>query len=182
METSWAFLLPYFSLYCRAILCLAFLFSFLGKARHIPTFSRTITTFDVLPTRYSRILAVLFLGAEGATVVLILLGGGLSQLGLALGAGLLLIFSLAIASVLVRRVDTSCNCFGVSDEQISAHHIWRNTFLFACSIVALTLSFTNHAAPATLNPADWLLISMSAIISLAVVTNLQQIIRIVQPN
>lgn len=185
MQTLGDWFLLHIPLYCQACIGLVFSLSFFGKLNRLTEFARTIESFNILPPRYSRNTALLFLGAELLVVISVLLGNRLAVLGLALAGILLGLFSIAIASALARGIKTSCNCFGKSSDVIAPYDLLRNAALIAFTLVALVPYFTTPSIEQIrmrVAFSDWLLIGLAAIITAGILANLSQIARIVQPD
>src|SRR5690349_6676485 len=105
-------ILAYLLIFCRMALGLLFFFSFLGKAPNLPPFERTLISLVILPERFRRTAAFLFLIAELAVILLLAFDGQLLGLGFALSALLLLFSSLALGSALARRTELSYTGWG----------------------------------------------------------------------
>ena len=114
-------LISYGVAFCRVVIGLTFGFSFAGKVRDVPSFEQTIRRFKLLPEWLSHAAALAFLCGE-AMVVLAMIPhpillfkaweGRVVQGGFILAALMLLVFCAALALVLSRKINTSCNCFG----------------------------------------------------------------------
>ncbi len=87
-------MLAYIQMFCRSVVLLVFIISFASKVSRIATFQQTITSFALLPRRFSRSAAYLFLLAEALVAMLVLLGGPLLLPGYLLASALLLLFLL----------------------------------------------------------------------------------------
>lgn len=140
----------YLLAFCRMVMGMVFAWSFVGKVRDVRAFEETIMRFQVLPVRWSRLAARLVLGGEAAVVGALLGGGGWLWPGFLLAALMLLGFSAALVSLLRRRIQTACRCFGASEKPVSRDEIVRNAGLILCALGGLTLSL---AAP---SPLGWL--------------------------
>ncbi|QBD80546.1 hypothetical protein EPA93_33080 [Ktedonosporobacter rubrisoli] len=139
--------------FCRMAVGLLFLISFLGKMREPAKFRQTITDFRILPVGLSQMAAFLFLGAELVTVLCMLLGDVLLLPGFLLASLLLLVFSGALAIVLMRGQRTACNCFGNNTKPIELTDLFRNAGLLLCAAGGCGIqSWLNQ----TLQPLGWL--------------------------
>lgn len=153
--------------FCRLVLGFVFALSLVGKLRHVQTFRQTILTFRLLPDQLVRIATWFFLGCE----LLVVLGSMLGEVFLLptflLAAFLLLLFSAAMASVLVRQMRTPCSCFGKSDKPISVADLWRNGGFLCCALggCALALQPTQEYGHLTL--AVWFLAGVAASVFVA---------------
>jgi uncharacterized membrane protein YphA (DoxX/SURF4 family) len=128
-------MLPYLLTFCRLVIGLVFAISFVGKVRDVGQFAATIGRFELLPRRWNKTAALLFLGGEAAVVVLLIAGGPLLPLAFALAGLLLLLFTLALLSALRRGIETSCNCFGASEKPLTYYDVGRNAGFIACSLL-----------------------------------------------
>jgi peroxiredoxin len=118
----WLYLLAF----CRITIGLTFAYSFLMKVRDVNQFAQTIANFRLVPLRWGRPLALLFLSGEVAVVILLLLGGVWLPLAFTLVLILLAAFTIALVAVLVRNIQTTCHCFGRSDKPVTSADVWRN--------------------------------------------------------
>ena len=125
----------YILVFCRIFIGLVFGYSLLRKVMNIPAFEQTITQFRILPRKFSRIAALLFLSSEFVVTVLLIVGGSFLRLGFFLSIFLLLLFCSALISLLHRNMRSSCNCFGPTQKPVSAIEVWRNIGLILCAII-----------------------------------------------
>jgi hypothetical protein len=95
--------------------------------------------------------------------------------GFAGAAILLLGFSLALGSVLARKISTSCNCFGVSQKNISSWDLLRNTGLIGCALGGLALTL---AAPSTLGWLESGLMAASALFFVLIWVHMGEIVAV----
>ncbi|GIK56288.1 MAG: hypothetical protein BroJett015_19510 [Chloroflexota bacterium] len=143
----WLYLLAF----CRITIGLLFAASFGGKVRDRKGFAQTISRFGLLPQRWSYPLALLFLGAELLVVILIIWGGPLLAPAFGLAFLLLVIFTVALASVLIRNISTTCHCFGRSEKQVTYADVWRNIGFIGCSLLGWWLAPQIPEGPASQN-------------------------------
>src|SRR5690348_3348391 len=122
----------YLLAFCRVVIGLVFAISSLGKARDLAQFQEAIAGFRLLSRRMSNLAAFLFLGGECTVVALMVIGGPFLFPGFALAILLLLLFCTALASVLIRRIQTACNCFGSTRKPVTRVDIWRNLGFLLC--------------------------------------------------
>ena len=153
-------MLPYLLTFCRLVIGLVFVISFVGKVRDVGQFAATIGRFDLLPRRWTQTAALLFLGGEAAVVILLIAGGPLLPLAFALATLLLLLFSLALLSVLRRGIETSCNCFGASEKPLTYYDVGRNAGFIACSLLGWWLAPQLAGSPAAQN---WLALAWQGV-------------------
>lgn len=127
-------MLPYLLVFCRLTIGLLFAYAFVSKVRDVAGFAQTITNFKLLPPRWSKGVAWIFLGGEAAVVVFLLIGGELLPLAFGLALVLLTTFTIALVSVLVRGIQTTCNCFGHSQKPVTYANVWRNVAVMSVSL------------------------------------------------
>lgn len=170
-------MIAYVQIFCRSVVLLVFAISFVSKVRARAAFQQTITTFALLPRQFSGPVATLFLTAEALVVVLTILAGPFLLPGYLLAAGLLLLFSAALLSVLIRRISSTCSCFGPTTTPISSIDIVRNTGFIACSFGGcVTLTGSAHLdAPDLL---AWALSGLCALVFVGIWTQLGDIVRL----
>jgi hypothetical protein len=125
---------PLLLAFCRLVLGFVFALSLLGKLRNVQKFRQTILNFRQLPDWLVGGATPLFLGCEFLVVLGIMLGGMFLFPTFLLAALLLILFSGAMASVLVRQIRTACDCFGKSDKPVSVEDLWRNGGFLCCAL------------------------------------------------
>lgn len=148
--------------FCRMVIGIVFVWSLVGKVREVRAFEATITRFQVLPERWSRLVAGLVLGGELAVVGAMVAGGIFLIWGFLLAAFLLVVFCVALAVVLKRQIRTSCHCFGETGRSVSAHDIVRNLGFILC---ALGGSGVLVRPPINLVTPAWLEWALTAVIA-----------------
>jgi len=124
----------YMLAFCRVVIGLVFVVSSISKVLNIAQFRQAISNFHILPRRLSGVAAMLFLCGEFAVVVFVFIGGSLLAIGFSLAIFLLLLFCIALVTVLARGIHTTCNCFGPSAKQVSHVDVWRNVGLILCAL------------------------------------------------
>lgn len=163
----------YVLVFCRATIALLFAFSFGSKFLALRDFAVSIGDFKLLPRRWSKILAWLFLCGELATIICITFGGNLLPFGFLLAMALLLIFSMALITALRRKVSMSCNCFGRTERHLSRYDVARNVFLILCSLVGLWMM---GSAQHNLAIGEIILLALMSTGLLLLITNLSDVI------
>ncbi|WP_126629831.1 MauE/DoxX family redox-associated membrane protein [Dictyobacter alpinus] len=123
----------YFLAFGRVVIGLVFTLSSMSKILNISQFRQTILDFQILPPSLSNFAAFAFLCGEISVVFLVAIGGAFLLSGLILAILLLLIFCGALAWVLRKKRETTCNCFGASTRNISFTDIWRNVGFLLCA-------------------------------------------------
>lgn len=151
--------LSYMLVFARFVVGMIFFISFIGKALSLKKFQQTISNFNLLPNTFSAPLALIFLMGELFVVILLIVGGSIGlRIGFALALVMLIAFTLALISVLVRKIQTSCNCFGSSEKIISPYDLIRNMGIIIGAAVGLLVADT----PTSLDLPGWVLIGVSA--------------------
>lgn len=171
-------LLLYLLAFCRVAIALLFVASLAGKITNVALFEKTIAGFSILPPQASKPAAFLFLAGEAIVVVLVAAGGPLLGLGFLLAIVMLLVFSGALISVLWRKVRTSCNCFGATDQPVSPFDVWRNAGLIVCALGGLQAFVALRGEQGNLSIIEWGLIGLGAALFVAVWINLKEIVQL----
>lgn len=126
----------YVVMFCRIAIAATFAWSASGKLRDMPAFRDAINAFGLLPARWSAALAWSFVGGEVVVTLLMTIGWpSLLLPGFVLAVGLLLIFSVALGSVMRRALTVSCNCFGRAEQHVSWYDLVRNGLLIGCGLI-----------------------------------------------
>lgn len=167
--------------FVRFFVGFTFAASFLSKARDVDAFRTAVRGFALLPPRAAGPLAWTFLAGELATSVLLLapLDHRALLAGLSLALGLLLVFTAALASVLLRGLDISCNCFGASTRPVSRFDVWRNLGVAVCCGLGLAAA-ASRGAGVPLAMAEQLLAAAVAAVAVALWTSLAEIAALFQ--
>ena len=121
--------LAHLAFFCRLATGLLFGLSAATKARDIPAFYRAVGGFRLLPGVLVRPAAWFFLLGEGLVVAFMVLGR--LRAGFLMALALLAVFSVALASVLLRGLRTPCNCFGAGRRPVSGYDLARNLAFLA---------------------------------------------------
>lgn len=164
--------------FIRVLIGLVFMYSFLKKLWNIRGFRDTITKFGIIPSKYSNFLAHCFLIGELIVTVFMLLGGFFLIIGFALAAILFLAFSIGLISVLFRKIQTSCSCFGPDENQVSIFHFIRSFGFLICSILGFYFSFIERGSNYALSILEWFLIAAMATVFNILWVNSGEIIRL----
>lgn len=167
----------YLLTFVRIVLGIVFIISFFAKLINIRGFKNTLFTFDLLGRNFNRFIAWGILFIEFFLPILLLLGGELLALAFILAFFLLLSFTIALATVLARKMTISCNCFGYNENSISIYDIFRNSGLILCSCVGFYLIANNVV---NVNPSlsilEWCFIGFSSLIFVCIWLHLKEVI------
>jgi hypothetical protein len=171
-------LISYIIAFCRITIGLVFAWSIVGKLRDYSSFVQTIDSFKILPKTLHYPAAILFLGCELTVVGTMIFGGELFFLGFLLAAVLLVIFIIAMMSVLSRKIQVSCNCFGSSEKLVSSSDIIRNVILVLFSLGSYGLLVRSAGNLLVLGWLNWGLVSIVAILFVMILLQLKQILQL----
>ncbi|PKO05311.1 MAG: hypothetical protein CVU41_11785 [Chloroflexi bacterium HGW-Chloroflexi-3] len=172
---------PFLLLFLRYVIGFVFIFSLYGKLKNIPSFIQTITNFRFFPQKFSKPLAYLFLTGEVSVVVSMLIGINLLFWGFLIASLMFLAFSIALTSVLVQNIRTSCNCFGPDEKDVSVGHVVRSLGFLICGVLGIVI--TTHIHQYTLLQPEFFLIVTTGSVSIAFVIvwmNVTEIIKLFQ--
>lgn len=136
-------LLLYLQNFCRFTLLFVFALSSINKLRNFFAFEQVIQNFKLLPHRLIRISAVFFLISEVTVIVLLLLGGKWLGLAFTIAIAQIIIFSIVLASAIMRKIKTPCNCFATSNQPVSHYELWRNGGVIVFALIGLISSTVN---------------------------------------
>jgi hypothetical protein len=146
--------------WCRLVLGGVFALSLVGKLRNIRAFRQAIANFRLLPEGLIGLASVLVVGGE----FLIVMGSTLGDRWLfptfLLAALVLVVFSGAMASVLVRQIRTTCQCFGASDKPVGKADLWRNSGVVLCALGGCALLLWSPSEHTHLPMLAWFLTAM----------------------
>ncbi len=152
----------YILTFCRVVIGLTFAVSSGSKVLNISKFRQAMLSFHLLPRRLSDIAAIVFLCCEFIVTGFVAIGGKLLLPGFYLAIILLLIFSGALASVLVRRLSLPCNCFGPSEKLITYSDVWRNVGFILCALVGCAAFILIQHTSAHLETVEGLITGLGA--------------------
>lgn len=168
---------PYALTFSRIAMGLVFAASSLGKLRDFPAFERAIKNFQILPRQFVKTCAYVFLGGEIIVLALMILGGRVLLMAGFLAAILLLsVFCIALLTILIRRLQVPCNCFGSSQKPASPADIWRNVGFLACAIVGIASLPALSDATVKMTPGEAGLLGMMALVFVALSVYLGEVL------
>lgn len=167
--------MEYILFFCRTVFGLVFAWSFAGKARNPYSFMSAIQNFGLLPKSLVKPSAWLFMAGELVIVAAMIVGRDFLMWGFIFGALLLVIFSIALASVLARKIQTSCNCFGASEKRVSPYDLARNIGFISCGIAGGALQSIANNSPLSIDLVGKILMTLIAFMFVLVFTQLEDI-------
>ena len=173
--------MEYLLIFFRIVIGIVFFVSALGKLRNFSEFTQTIQRFQILPRMLISPSTWLFISCEITVVILLVLGKQFLVFGFVLAGLLLLIFSMALLSVLIRKISTPCNCFGAGKNPVSVYDIVRNIIFILCALGGWSLYMGSSANYGTPNLLDWILIGFAASAFVMAIVNLGEIVKVFKP-
>ena len=151
----------YWIAFSRVVVGIVFAVSAFGKIQNISSFSDAITRFKFFPSRFSLMLSYLFLAGEIVVVLTMLIGWFFLPYGFLLSSLLYLAFSIALSSVVLRKIQTSCNCFGPSKKPVTPFHIVRAAGLMVLSAVSGVMLYLESTREVQLDLLGWVVMIMA---------------------
>jgi uncharacterized membrane protein YphA (DoxX/SURF4 family) len=128
--------IPIFALICRLTLAIIFFYAGIEKILQPQEFAVAIYNYQLLPDCTINLSAIFLPWLEVLIAASLVIG--IYTRGAALLSSLLfLIFAMALTINLVRGLDISCGCFGVSSGNISWFYLARDLSLFCMSVFVL---------------------------------------------
>jgi uncharacterized membrane protein YphA (DoxX/SURF4 family) len=161
--------LAYIGFGCRVLLAVVFFAAAVSKVRGRAAFQASLGAFGVKPRWRPAITAAVITG-ELATAVL-LAADATALAGSAAGAALLIVFTVAIGSVLRRGTPVSCRCFGASTQPLGRRHLARNAILLVVAALGVT-----GTSPLGWNPAALLVSGFVAVVLAALVISYDDLV------
>lgn len=168
----------FFLTFCRIVIGSVFVVSFLGKIRNVAAFQITIANFRLLPKNLTKGAVVLFLLSEFIVIACMVIGYKLLSIGFLLATFLLVVFSIALVTVLVRKIQTPCNCFGTSLKVISYYDVARNAGFVAFSFGGWAVFSVSDITWIALTLPELALASFAAVAFVMIWTRLSEIVEI----
>jgi hypothetical protein len=170
----------YLLAFCRIAIGLTFVISSGSKALSFGDFQQTLHRFRLLPATLILPVALLFLGGEILVVLFMIFGGWLLLPGFALAIVLLILFSSALLSVVIRGISTPCNCFGPSQRSVSRIDIWRNLGFLVCALGGYAGAVWSQKAIESLGNIEWVFAGLGAAVFVLIWTQLGELARLLR--
>lgn len=172
---------PYLLTFFRFVIGFVFAISLIGKVRDVPAFEQAITNFRFFPQSFSKPLAYLFLLGESSTVIAMAIGEKLLLWGFLLAALMFLSFSIALSSVILRKIETTCNCFGPDQKEISFGHVLRSLGFMICGIGGSIISYFHNIPYGSIESVNLIFIGIFSMVFVLVWTHIGDIIQLLEP-
>ncbi|MED7955121.1 MauE/DoxX family redox-associated membrane protein [Streptomyces sp. BE303] len=145
----------------RCVVALVFAVSALAKLRAPGDFASALRAMAVVPRRLNRPVVIAVPLVEAAVALLVWLPGPVATWAFAAAGGLLALFAAVLVSVLWRRIDVSCPCFGAAGVPVGRAHVVRNLLL--AGVAAAGLVASTAPDPGGLEPAAVALVLLVAV-------------------
>src|SRR5579859_4170717 len=107
-------------------------------------------------------------------------GGPLLLSGFTIALLLLLVFSGALASVIIQGQRLSCNCFGSSEQSITWLDLWRNAGFLLCAALGLGVLVWQPGAQANVDGIEGMILFLGAMVFVLVWTHLRDIVSVLR--
>lgn len=130
----------YLIVFSRLVIGITFAMSVVGKLRDFSAFKASVENFRLLPKALVLPVAILGILFEITVILFIVLGNQFLLIGFGIALMLLLIFTIALISLLIRNIKVSCNCFGKTKDPVSGYDVVRNIVFIACALAGLFAS------------------------------------------
>lgn len=165
----------YLVAFCQSVTILVFALAVYSKGRDVAHFAHTISNFQLLPTLWSVGAAWIVIAAEASVVILLIVGWHV--VGFAIATALLLLFSIALISVIARSLQTTCNCFGVSVRPVELLDLVRNSGLLIVALTGFALAIGSSVLVA-LPFAGWAVSVLAGVLFVVIWLHLGEITRL----
>ncbi len=128
--------IDYFIAFARIYLALVLILSGLDKINSLDAFAVSIENYRILPIKTINIFAITLPWVEVVTGAFLLLGIYIKENAMIAGT-LLLVFTIAVISAVIRGLDIECGCQGTFDGQkVGIFKIIENTFLILAALIS----------------------------------------------
>ncbi|MDQ3288588.1 MAG: hypothetical protein M3Q42_10095 [Pseudomonadota bacterium] len=118
---------------CRWFVAVVLLAAAVAKIADLTGFAASLSNGFSVPDVLSRPLAVGIVGAESVAAAGLAAGGESARWAAVVALLLLVVFSLAIGTVLLMKRRVSCRCFGASTQTLSTVDLGRNAIYIAAA-------------------------------------------------
>jgi len=174
-------MLYYLLVLSRTILIVTFVFALASKLLDISKFERTISEFQFISHKFTKISAYLVLIIEALTIFLLVNNKPFLIWGFSLAILMLIIFSIILRSTLKRNLQVPCDCFGSTKKNISIYEIWRNISLILLGVLGILTGLPLQSIP-NLSLIEQGFFSLVAIAIAFILVNFQEIALIMRPS
>jgi hypothetical protein len=123
-----------FFFFCRVAIAGIFAISLIAKIRNSSSLKETLQNTRLVPVKLLNIIVLSLIVGECVVVTSLLLGHSAIWYGFSLAAVLLLIFTIVLLWIMVKKIKTSCSCFGGKKRQVSWRDVYRNLMLVGMAV------------------------------------------------
>lgn len=127
----------------RCVVTVVFAASALGKLRAPGEFRASVVEMRVVPGRAVGAVTAVVPLLEAALAAAVWVPA-LTAWAFVLSFGLVAVFTAALVSVLRRKIDTSCSCFGATRTRVGPAHLVRNAVLLAATAAGCAAALGPH--------------------------------------
>lgn len=156
---------------CRWLTLIVLVAASMAKATDLSGFALSLSKDFYVPDALARPIAVAIVGVEWLAAAGLAVGGASARVAAAVALLLFIVFSLAIATILVEKRRVSCRCFGASSETLSPIDLGRNAVYIGAAGGYLGMD----VGPAPGGLAAHLLLAMGAGLCFLVSTSMHDI-------
>jgi len=164
--------------FCRVTIGLTFALAGGQKARSFAAFQQTVRRFRLLPQALLLPVALLFVTGELLVALLLLCGGWFLLAGFVLAFLLLLVFSGALLSVILRGISTTCHCFGPGHRPVSQADLWRNLGFLLCALSGSLGALWNLPGEVRLDGVSWMFTALGAAAFVLIWTHMADLVQL----
>jgi hypothetical protein len=170
----------YLAMAARTAMAVLFVVSAGTKVLDFSRYQRSVRDFEILSARWSRLAGLCFLAAEISVVVLVIVGGAFLLPGFVLAILLLVIFAAALETVVRRRLEVDCGCFGGQSEIVSQYDVARNALLALVAASGVAALAIDGNASGHLPAGEVILLTIMSAVLVMLVANLKHLARAFQ--
>jgi cytochrome c oxidase subunit IV len=120
--------------FCRFTIAGLFAVSITAKICNPSDVKETLQNINFVPAKTFSILLVGLIVSECMVVASLLFGRNALLYGFYLATVLLLVFTVVLVWIVVRKIKTSCSCFGGNKRQVSWNDVYRNLLLVGMTV------------------------------------------------
>jgi len=163
----------------RIMIVILFLYSSISKLFSLDSFVTSVEGFQLVPKWASRMTAWAIILFEMALVVLSILGTKYALYAQYLAVALLTLFTLALITVILRRIDVSCNCFGRKVRGVRWTDVLRNAIFLSIITISIVLSaVAGVGQPTLLNFQDQVVLLLIVLVPTLITIHIDEIYRL----
>jgi hypothetical protein len=158
---------------CRQLVLIVLLVAAYSKSANISAFGASLVDGFSMPAALGRYAALTITGAEWLAAAGLLLGSTWARYGAELALALFIVFTLAVAQVIITRRLVSCRCFGKTAHTLSFIDLTRNSIYI--TVAASYLALRGSTVGPTDNFLTQLSLGLVAMLCFLLSANMQDI-------